>query len=362
MSRRFTVFSRLFLCVSFLTASLSASAQVASRNADQPVEPASLTKLMTSYLIFQALQSGKLQLTQTLPVSERAWRTMGSRSFLQVGTRIDIDTLLKGMIVQSGNDAAVALAEAVSGSEEAFAVRMNQVAAELGLNDTHFLNSSGFFDSAEARHYSTPRDMARLAQALMRDHPEVHAVHAIKEFTHDKIRQQNRNRLLWIGPSVDGLKTGHSENAGYCLVATAQRNGQRLITVVMGTANDATRTEETLKLLNWAYQSHDHLQLYAKDQVVTRLNVFKGAANVVPAGFAQALVLPVPKVRNGNPTVSFLREPRLIAPLAKGTKLGTMTVLLDGKPMADYPVVALAEVPAGGVFSRAIDTVKLWFQ
>ena len=277
-------------------------------------------------------------------------------------TKVTLDELLQGMIVQSGNDAAVALAEAVSGSEDAFAVRMNQVAAELGLLDTHFLNASGFFDNAEPRHYSTPRDMARLAQALMRDHPEVHAVHAIKEFTHDKIRQQNRNRLLWIDPSVDGLKTGHSENAGYCLTATAQRNGQRLITVVMGTANDATRTEETLKLLNWGYQAHDHLRLYAKDQVVSQLNVFKGAAEVVPAGFTQDLVLPVAKVRIGNPTVSFLREPRLVAPIAKGTKVGTMTVLLDGKPMGDYPVVALADVPVGGVISRAIDTVKLWFQ
>ncbi len=386
MSRRVTLFSRFFLFVALLAASLSASAQVAAlpvpeltarawivmdyssgqvlaaKDADIRREPASLTKVMTTYLAASALRDRVLTPQQVVTISERAWRTMGSRSFLQVGTRIDIDTLLKGMIVQSGNDAAVALAEAVSGSEDAFAVRMNQVAAELGLLDTHFLNASGFFDNAEPRHYSTPRDMARLAQALMRDHPEVHAVHAIKEFTHDKIRQQNRNRLLWIDPSVDGLKTGHSENAGYCLTATAQRNGQRLITVVMGTANDATRTEETLKLLNWGYQAHDHLRLYAKDQVVSQLNVFKGAAEVVPAGFTQDLVLPVAKVRIGNPTVSFLREPRLVAPIAKGTKVGTMTVLLDGKPMGDYPVVALADVPVGGVISRAIDTVKLWFQ
>lgn len=341
-----------------------ASGQVlAAKEPDMRIEPASLTKVMTTYLIADALRERTLASQQEVVISERAWRTMGSRSFLQVGTRIDIDTLLKGMIVQSGNDAAVALAEAAAGSEDAFAVRMNQTAERLGMKDSHFLNASGFFDNAEPRHYSTARDLARLAQALIRDHPETHAVHALKEFTHDKIKQQNRNRLLWIDPSVDGLKTGHSNAAGYCLMTTAQRNGQRLITVVLGTANDNVRTEESLKLLNWGYQAFDNLRLYRKDQpAVTNLPVFKGKSGTLSAGFTNDLTLPVPKVRGGNPTVSFQRDGTLVAPIAKGSRVGVLTVSLDGRPLGEYPVVALQDIAAGGVFTRALDSVKLWFQ
>ncbi len=340
-----------------------ASGQVlAAKDPDVRLEPASLTKVMTTYLAASALRDKTLAPTQVITISERAWRTMGSRSFLQVGTQIDIDTLLKGMIVQSGNDAAVALAEAVSGSEEAFALKMNDTAAKLGLKDTHFLNASGFFDNAEPNHYSTARDLAHLAQALMRDHPEIHAVHALKEFTHDRIKQQNRNRLLWLDPSVDGLKTGHSSNAGYCLIATARRGPQRLITVVLGTDSDATRSAESLKLLNWGYQAFDALRLYSKEQVITHVPVFKGASTTVAAGFADDFVLPFPKVRSGNPTVNFTPTAKLIAPIAKGSTVGTLTVLSDGKPIGDYPVVALQEVPAGNFLRKGIDAVKLWFQ
>jgi serine-type D-Ala-D-Ala carboxypeptidase (penicillin-binding protein 5/6) len=341
----------------------AASGQVlAAKDPDVRREPASLTKVMTTYLVAAALRDKTLAPTQTVTISERAWRTYGSRSFLQVGTQIDVDTLLKGMIVQSGNDAAVALAEAASGSEDAFALRMNQTAQTLGLKDSYYLNASGFFDNAEPRHFTTPRDMANLARALIRDFPEVHAVHALKEFSHGKIRQQNRNRLLWLDPSVDGLKTGHSDNAGYCLTATAQRNGQRIITVVMGTANDNARTTETRKLIDWAYQAFDPLRLYQAGQTVVALNVYKGSKDTVATGFINDLTLPFSKVRNGNPTVRFVRDATVIAPIAKGQRLGTLTVLQGEQRVGDFPVVALEDIPAAGTIGRGIDSVRLWFE
>jgi len=230
-----------------------ASGQVlAAQEPDLKLEPASLTKVMTTYLVAEALQQKRLSLQQTVTVSERAWRTQGSRSFVPVNKGVEVDALFKGMVIQSGNDASVALAEAVAGSEEQFAAMMNRTAQRLGLKDTNFLNSSGYFEGPAPTHHSTARDLAKLAAALIRDHPETHALHAMKEYTYAGIRQHNRNRLLWADPTVDGLKTGHSSAAGYCLIATAKRGPRRLISVVLGTASEDARARDSLNLLNWA--------------------------------------------------------------------------------------------------------------
>jgi D-alanyl-D-alanine carboxypeptidase (penicillin-binding protein 5/6) len=334
---------------------------LAAKEPDQRLEPASLTKIMTTYLVAKALKEKRLAPEQIVTISERAWRTYGSRSFLQVGTQVSVDVLLKGMIVQSGNDAAVALGEAVSSTEDAFARAMTQEAKRLGLANTNFLNASGFFDNAQPEHYSTARDMALLAAALMRDYPEVHALHAMKEFTYGKIRQHNRNRLLWLDPTVDGLKTGHSDNAGYCLTATAKRGTQRLIGVVLGTASDNVRTAEMQKLLNWGYQAFDTVRLYAKDESVAQAKIFKGVEPSVGAGFTSDFALALPKGRSGNPTTKITLKSGLLAPLKRGDVVGTLEVSIEGQPLGEYPLIALQDVAQAGILGRVIDSVKLWF-
>ena len=305
---------------------------LASQEADLKLEPASLTKVMTTYLVASALKNKSLLPDQKVVISERAWRTYGSRSFLQVGSMSTVEDLLKGMVIQSGNDASVALAEAAAGSEEAFAERMNSEAKRLGLNDTHFLNSSGFFDNAEPRHYSTARDLAKLAAALVRDHPETHAIHAIKEYRSQGILQHNRNRLLWLDPSVDGLKTGHSNAAGYCLISTALRGSQRLIAVVLATPSDAARADDSIKLLNWAYLAFESVQLFQKSQAIAEIEVFKGAAQSVKVGFTDNFSISVPRGSATKVTQQLDKRPPLIAPVAAGTELATLSLSVDGKP------------------------------
>jgi D-alanyl-D-alanine carboxypeptidase (penicillin-binding protein 5/6) len=238
---------------------------------------------------------------------------------------------------------------------------MTQEAKRLGLANTNFLNASGFFDNAQPEHYSTARDMALLAAALMRDYPEVHALHAMKEFTYGKIRQHNRNRLLWLDPTVDGLKTGHSDNAGYCLTATAKRGTQRLIGVVLGTASDNVRTAEMQKLLNWGYQAFDTVRLYAKDEPVAQAKIFKGTEPGVGAGFASDFALALPKGRSGNPTTKITLKSGLLAPLKRGDVVGTLEVSIEGQPLGEYPLIALQDVAQAGILGRVIDSVKLWF-
>lgn len=335
---------------------------LAAQDADQRLEPASLTKVMTTYLVAAALKQKTLSPEQKVSISERAWRTQGSRTFLQVGSQATVDTLFKGMVVQSGNDASVALAEAIAGSEDAFAERMNKEAERLGLKDTHFLNASGLHDNAEPRHYSTARDMANLAAALIRDHPEAHSLHSIKEYTHDGIRQYNRNRLLWLDPAVDGLKTGHSNAAGYCLIATAKRGPRRLIAVVLNTPNENARADDALKLLNYGFLSFDAVRLYAKDQAISQLKVFKGTANVVPAGFREDFVVSLPQGMANKVSVQLESVQPLIAPVAANTRVATMKLNVDGKPWGEYPVVALTEVPVAGMLGRTWDSIRMFFQ
>ena len=326
---------------------------------DERVEPASLTKMMTAYLTFAAIKQKTIALNQTVPVSERAWRTGGSKMFIQVGTQVLVEDLIKGMEIQSGNDACIALAEAIAGSEEAFAQMMNREAQRLNMKNTHFMNSNGLPDP---QHYTTARDLSILASALVRDFPEEYAkYYSMKEFRYNNITQQNRNRLIWIDPTADGIKTGHTEAAGYCLVGSAKRGPRRLISVVLGAKSDATRTSESQKLLNWGFQFYEPVQISAKGQEVASLRVWKGEANLIKAGFASDLSIAVPTGFAAKVTKEFVAQPRLIAPIQQGQVLGTLKVALDGKPLGEYPVLALENVPQAGILGRLIDTIRLWF-
>lgn len=335
---------------------------LAQSKADSRMEPASLTKMMTTYLVAEALAEKRLTMTQPVIVSERAWKTQGSRSFIPVNGQVVVEDLLKGMVIQSGNDASVALAEAVGGSEPAFAIMMNRTAQKLGMKDTNFLNASGFFDGPQPTHYSTAHDMAKLAAALIKNHPEIHRLHAVKEYTYAGIRQYNRNRLLWADSTVDGLKTGHSEAAGYCLVATSYRAPRRLISVVLNTPSDAARASDSLNLLNWGYMAFEAVKVYGAGQTVSQLKVFKGAQSQVKTGFTKDLVVSVPRGMKDKLTVRLESRQPLMGPVAKGVTVGTLKLSLGDQPWGEYPVVTLEEVPLAGFLGRMWDTLVLWFQ
>jgi D-alanyl-D-alanine carboxypeptidase (penicillin-binding protein 5/6) len=338
----------------------SASGQeLAAQGADERAEPASLTKLMTAYLTFDALKQGTIKLNQNVLVSEKAWRTPGSRMFIKVGTQVPVEDLIKGMVVQSGNDASVALAEAIAGSEENFTQMMNREAQRLGLKNTHFNNASGMPDP---QHYTTARDLVVLADALIRDFPDEYAkYYSMKDFRYNNITQPNRNRLLQVDPSVDGVKTGHTEAAGYCLIASSKHGDRRLLSVVLGAASDAVRTQESLKLLNYGFQSYEAVRLYTKNQPVSNLRVWKGAASTVKAGFQKDFVIAVPKGFSPRLKTQLLSQQPLMAPVAVGQVIGTLKISLDDKPYGDYPVVAVEAMPVAGIFGRMVDTVRLWF-
>ena len=338
----------------------SGSGQVlASQAPDERLEPASLTKLMTAYLTFAALKQGALKIDQTVPVSEKAWRTGGSKMFIRVGAQVGVEDLIKGMIVQSGNDACIALAEAIAGSEENFAQMMNREAQRLGMKASSFRNSTGLPDP---QLYTTARDLATLAGALIRDFPEEYAkYYSLKEFRYNNITQANRNRLLWTDPTVDGVKTGYTEAAGYCLISSAKRGPRRLLSVVLGTASDSVRAQESLKLLNYGFQFYDAVQLYAGNQPASNLKVWKGASATVKVGFTSDFILAVPKGFGPKVKADLVSQQPLIAPIDAGQVVGTMKVSVDDKPYGDYPVVTLEAVPQAGIIGRAIDSVKLWF-
>ena len=344
---------------SWLLIESSSGQELAAQAPDERLEPASLTKLMTAYLTFAAIRQGTIKLDQTVPVSEKAWRAQGSRMFIKINTQVKVEDLIKGMIVQSGNDACVALAEAIAGSEDNFAQMMNREAQRLGMKSSNFRNAAGMPDP---QHYTTARDLATLAGALIRDFPEEYAkYYSIKEFRYNNITQPNRNRLLWIDPTVDGVKTGYTEAAGYCLISSAKRGDRRLLSIVLGTASDSVRAQESLKLLNYGFQFHEALRLYAKDQPVSNLKVWKGASSTVKAGFRNDFILSVPKGFSSRLKTELLSQQPLMAPVAAGQVVGTLKVSLDGKPFGDYPVVAIETVPVAGLFGRAIDTIRLWF-
>lgn len=344
---------------SWLLLEMGSNQVLTAEKPDERLEPASLTKLMTAYLTFAALHKKTLALEQPLPVSEKAWRTGGSKMFVRVDTQVPVEDLIKGMIVQSGNDACVTLAEGIAGSEENFAQMMNREAQRLGMNASSFRNSTGLPDP---EHYTTARDLSLLASALIRDFPEEYRkYYSMKEFRYNNITQPNRNRLLFIDSTVDGVKTGHTEAAGYCLISSALRDKRRLLSVVLGTASDSARASESQKLLNWGYISYDAVTLFAKDQAVASLRAWKGAQSEVKAGFTSDLSIAVPKGYAEKVKSEFVAEPRLIAPIAAGQKLGVLKVTIDGKVYGEYPVTALENVPLGNIFIRILDTIRLWF-
>lgn len=344
---------------SWLLLEMGSNQVLTTEKPDERLEPASLTKLMTAYLTFSAIRNKTIALAQPLPVSEKAWRTGGSKMFVRVDTQVPTEDLIKGMIVQSGNDACVTLAEAIAGSEENFAQMMNREAQRLGMKNSHFMNSTGLPDP---QHYTTARDLSLLASALIRDFPEDYKkYYSMKEFTYNNITQPNRNRLLYIDPTVDGVKTGHTEAAGYCLISSALRDKRRLLSVVLGTVSDSARASESQKLLNWGYISYDAVALFAKEQPVATLRVWKGAQNEVKAGFASDLSIAVPKGYAEKVSKDFVAEPRLIAPIEAGQKLGTLKVAIDGQAYGEYPVIALEKVELGNIFVRLFDTIRLWF-
>jgi D-alanyl-D-alanine carboxypeptidase (penicillin-binding protein 5/6) len=272
---------------------------------------------------------------------------------------VTVDELLRGMIVQSGNDASIALAEVMAGSEAAFAERMNQEARRMGLASTHFVNATGL---AHPQHYSTAADLAKLAAAIIRDFPEYYPLYSVKEYRYNNITQPNRNRLLWTDPYVDGMKTGHTEAAGWCLIASAKRGQRRLLSVVLGAASDTARASESQKLLNYGFQAFDTVQLYQAGQAISQLRVWKGEANQVPAGLGADHFLTVPKGKADKLAVEMTAAEPLTAPVAKGQRVGTLRVALDGKQAAEFPLVALEEVGPANMFGRAWDTVRLWFK
>jgi D-alanyl-D-alanine carboxypeptidase (penicillin-binding protein 5/6) len=326
---------------------------------DERIEPASLTKLMTAYLTFAALRQKTIALDTPVTVSQRAWKTGGSKMFIRVDTQVPVEDLIKGMIVQSGNDACVALAEAIAGSEESFAQMMNREAKRLGLNSSNFTNSTGLPDP---QLYTTARDLATLASALIRDFAEEYRkYYSMKEFRYNNITQPNRNRLLWIDSTVDGVKTGHTEAAGYCLISSSLRDKRRLLSVVLGAKSSSMRASESLKLLNWGFQSYDSVTLFAKDSPVATLRVWKGAQPNVKAGFGNDFSISVPRGYADKVKSEFTPQPRLMAPIEAGQSLGTLKVTIDGKVYGEYPVAALEAVPLAGIFGRAVDTVRLWF-
>jgi D-alanyl-D-alanine carboxypeptidase (penicillin-binding protein 5/6) len=332
---------------------------LASRNADGRVEPASLTKLMTAYIAFSVLRARALAPGQTIKVSERAWRASGSRMFIEPSKPVTVQELLHGMIIQSGNDACIALAETISGSEAAFVERMNREARRLGMKDTHFANATGLPD---AQHYSTAADLAALATALIRDFPEYYKLYSEREYRYNDITQLNRNRLLWLDPNVDGMKTGHTDGAGYCLVASARRGERRLVSVLVGAASERQRNEESQRLLNFGFQAYEALRLYRRDQEIAKLAVWKGSERALRAGVASDLYLTVPAGAADKLQAEIVSEQPLIAPLAAGQRVATLRVSLEGRPFGEYPLVAMESVEAAGFFRRTWDSVALWFR
>src|SRR5213592_4867345 len=301
---------------------------LAAGNATEKRDPASLTKLMTAYLVFGALRSKAIVPSQMVNVSQKAWRAEGSRMFIEPRKAVSVDELIRGMIVQSGNDASIALAELVAGSEEAFVEKMNRESARLGLAGTHFVNSTGVSD---AQHYSTAADMALLAAALIRDYPEYYPIYSQKEFRYNNITQPNRNRLLWTDPYVDGVKTGHTDAAGWCLIASAKRGDRRLVSVVLGAGSDSSRAAESQKLLNWGFQAFDTVSLYQSGKPVTTLRVWKGAAHDVNAGFIADRYLTLPKGKADKLALTLESREPLVAPVLNGQAVGMVKVALEGQ-------------------------------
>lgn len=332
---------------------------IASHQADERRDPASITKLMTAYVVFGALRQKAIVPSQMVTVSQKAWKVEGSRMFIEPRKSVSVDELVHGMIIQSGNDASIALAELVAGSEAAFVERMNQEAKRLGMLNTRFANVTGL---ADPQHWSTAADIAKLAQAVVRDYPEFYPLYSQKDFRYNNITQPNRNRLLWSDPYVDGMKTGHTEAAGWCLVASAKRGERRLVSVVLGASSDHARAAESQRLLNFGFQAYDTVELYQASKPVAALKVWKGANREVGAGFLADRYLTLPRGRAGDLKLTLEAMEPIVAPVARGQRIGVVRVALDGAPVAEFPLIALDDVGPANLFVRAWDSVRLWFK
>ncbi len=351
----------------YLLLDVTANQSLAEKDADNPVEPASLTKLMSAYLVFDALRAKKIDLKQKLSVSERAWKMPGSRMFIDPKMQVPVEDLIKGMIVQSGNDATIALAEGVSGTVEQFVQRMNEQAKAMGMVNTSYKNPEGL---TVAGHTTTARDLSILSLRLMREFPEYTPYYAIKKYRLEgspAANDTNRNLLLFRDPTVDGLKTGHTDAAGYCLIATAKRDvpgaGQRrLLSIVLGTANENARANESQKLLNWGYTAFDAVKLFDADQAVLSPKVWKGQQSIVKIGSNKAVVVAVPSGMGGKITTQVERNDPLLAPLAQGQRVAKLKVSVAGQPYIDVPLVALEAVNQAGWLGRTWDAMRLWIQ
>jgi serine-type D-Ala-D-Ala carboxypeptidase (penicillin-binding protein 5/6) len=339
---------------------------IASQDANMRIEPASLTKVMTAYVVFEALRDKKVTLDQMVNVSVDAWKVdkSSSKMFIDPKVPVSIKDLLYGLMVQSGNDAAVALAEAVGGDMNTFVTLMNRDAQRLGMKDTRFANPHGL---PSPDNFSTAHDLALLAGAVIRDFPEFYKIDSVKEFTYNRIKQQNRNRLLWLDPTVDGMKTGHTEASGFSMIASAHRpNGpageRRLISVLSGATSDGNRTAESQKLLNWGFQNFDTVKLYSKGQAIATPEVWKGSQATVKIGFPNDVTVTVPKGVAGKLKPVLERKDPLVAPIARNGQVGTLKMMVDGKPLLVLPVVALEEVSQATIFGRAWDSMRLWIK
>jgi serine-type D-Ala-D-Ala carboxypeptidase (penicillin-binding protein 5/6) len=344
---------------SFFLVDFDSGRVLAEKNPDEAVEPASITKLMTTYLVDKAIADGDVTLDEMVTISEKAWRMQGSKMFVEVGKEVSVDDLLKGLIIQSGNDASVALAEHVGGSESAFAGYMNHQADLLGMTNTNYVNSTGW---PHENHYSSARDIATLTRALIDDFPDSYRYHKEREYTFNKIRQFNRNRLLWRDETVDGVKTGHTEAAGYCLVASAERDEMRLISVVLGAKSDKARTQASQSLLNYGFRYFATHQLYRVDEVLKNTPVWYGAQDEVSLGVGKDVFITIPRGRYRDLDASMEIDSEISAPIAQGQSLGQVNIMLDGEVILSEPIVAMQAVGEGSLIDRAMDRIKLMFE
>ena len=327
-------------------------------NADIPVEPASITKIMASYVVFHELTEGNVKLDDLVNVSEKAWRTGGSRMFIEPGMEVTMEQLIKGMVIQSGNDASVALAEHLAGTEEAFAGLMNHYAVQLGMTGSHFTNATGLPDEEL---YMTARDVAVLSAALIRDFPDLYRLYSEKEYSFNNIRQHNRNNLLWRDPAVDGLKTGYTQAAGYCLAASAKREGMRLISVVLGSGSESLRVSESQSLLNYGFRFFETVQLYKAGQELAQGTVWKGEEEQIRLGIRDDLFITIPRGRYDDLDAQVEMRPELIAPIAEGEEVGRISIRLEDEEVANRGLVALEAATEAGFFGRTWDGLAMWF-
>ena len=346
---------------SYLLYDYASNQILANQNGDARMEPASLTKLMTAYLAFDAIEHGTLAAGQNLAVPAAAVRISNgeSRMLLKAGQTVTVNELLRGLIVQSGNDAALALALHIAGSEAGFVDMMNKEAERLGMRNTHFTNPVGM---PHAQHYSSASDLALLAAAIVRDYPQHYALFGMRDYTFNGVTQANRNRLLWIDPHADGMKTGHTETAGYCLIGSAKRDNRRLISVLLGAPSDNLRTTESQKLLNFGFQHFEAVRLYEKNQPVAKARVWKGTKSHLNIGFRQDLLLSIPKGKLAQLKATMETRQPIFAPVGSGQQLGTLKLTLAGKPYAEFPLVALEDAQLANVFSRGWDSIRLLFE